>query len=132
MKKRTGEEKLIEDEQYIQEHQWPCFECSEQFTSSKDLQNHLNIHEENREPLNSNKKNCKTKKKLLKVAISEAWQCKICEQVFNPSKSSVLKQHFLMKHDGYENNIEENFVVIRYEKNLIYSVIFRCILKAFS
>ncbi|XP_044754633.1 PR domain zinc finger protein 10-like [Coccinella septempunctata] len=111
-------------EKKLTEEQWPCFECNEHFPTSQELQNHLNIHDESGEPTKCRKKNWKSKKKLLKVSITEAWQCKICDQVFNPPKLSALKQHYLVKHNGPDDNIEENFVVIRNYKcdkcNLVF------------
>lgn len=100
-------------EKKIVEEQWLCFECTEYFATSEDLQKHLSVHEERGESVKFRKKNWKSKKKLLKVAITEAWQCKICEEVFNPPKYSVLRQHLSKKHNECNDNVEENFLLIR-------------------
>ncbi|KAL3268921.1 hypothetical protein HHI36_008008 [Cryptolaemus montrouzieri] len=108
------------------EEEWPCFECTEQFPTSQDLQNHLNMHDENKkEKMKFKRRMWRSKNKLVKVATTEACQCRICQQIFNPPKYSALKNHLVSKHNLVDKCVEEHFFIVRNYKcekcNLVFN-----------
>ncbi|XP_069691824.1 uncharacterized protein [Periplaneta americana] len=91
------------------EHLWPCFECNERFTSSEDLQKHLNIHDSERgedgESVKSKSKksgrNFRRKglshfppKKFRSDSELYPYQCHTCQRAFPRNYS--LKRHLLL------------------------------------
>ncbi|KAK9877045.1 hypothetical protein WA026_016074 [Henosepilachna vigintioctopunctata] len=100
-------------EKHNEDEQWPCFECTEQFPTSQDLQNHLNLHDDKKEKLKFRKRIWKSKRKLIKMATTEACQCRICQQVFNPPNYGILKKHLLTKHSINDKSVEDHFFIIR-------------------
>lgn len=81
-----------------EEKTWPCYECTEKFVSSEDLQEHLNIHdgEIEKEENKWKKKNLKYRKKITKT--SEALQCNNCNELFVQPGKIALRQHLIEKH----------------------------------
>ncbi|EFA10480.2 PR domain zinc finger protein 10 isoform X1 [Tribolium castaneum] len=77
-----------------EEKSWPCYECSETFASSDELQKHLNIHDSDEEN-KWKKKNLKNKKKIPK---SETFQCNNCNELFVQPGKVALRQHLIEKH----------------------------------
>lgn len=84
-------EPMLEDE-------WPCYECSERFTTSEQLQKHLDQHEEMDEKqivANDNKKRKARKKQQLNMDnnVGTALQCTVCMEVFSAKRFNFLRQH---------------------------------------
>ena len=91
---------------------WHCFECLEKFTSSEDLQKHLDVsHKIKDEGLRSKKKR---RKFALKSYHKEDVKCKICKESFGNSKVALLRKHMKIVHNLDENvSINENFVITK-------------------
>lgn len=113
----------------IPEKAWTCFECSETFATSHDLQNHLDTHEDVKvnENIKPKKKMWKKRRRpQLKMTAIEALQCRLCQQVFNPPKFTMLKNHLAIKHDMVEVIVNDYFVIIKNFKcekcNLVFNM----------
>jgi hypothetical protein len=82
-----------------EEKSWSCFECSERFATSNELQEHLNVHDvvkdENTKP---RKKSLKNKRKAVAKTGSEALQCNNCNELFVQPGKVALRQHLIEKH----------------------------------
>ncbi|CAD7080069.1 unnamed protein product [Hermetia illucens] len=78
---------------FNRDHPWPCFECDERFSSSKDLQNHLSIHDIDDElvkPKISRRKKKIRNKHLVDIR-KNSIRCLYCNKVFMTNSS--LKKH---------------------------------------
>ncbi|KAJ3660901.1 hypothetical protein Zmor_005328 [Zophobas morio] len=85
---------LIPDE----DKSWPCFECPETFSSSEELQKHLNVHDGDEEDTVKKKKNLKNNKKKVATKNGEALQCNNCNELFLQPGKIALRQHLIEKH----------------------------------
>lgn len=84
---------------------WPCFECSEAFSSSADLQKHLNVHDDDDESLKAKKKSCK---KIVQPH-NEAFKCNNCHEVFVQPGKLALRQHLIEKHLGSRLDLVDDY-----------------------
>ncbi|KAJ8920156.1 hypothetical protein NQ315_011817 [Exocentrus adspersus] len=98
-------------------HNWPCYECSEKFTSSVELQNHLNVHDEVKdENTRPRKKLSRSKRRLMKWCQTEAVECNVCSEIFFQYSYNLLKNHVVEKHNLSNASVEDHFsVVVNYK-----------------
>lgn len=97
---------------------WPCFECSDKFATSKELQDHVDIHDlENDENLRPRKRNsCKKLKSALKSKKSqiEIVECNACHAVLNGGIGYLaLKRHIVDYHKNNVVNIADHFTILK-------------------
>lgn len=89
---------------------WPCFECDSKFSSSEQLQTHLDIHDEEKdENTKPRKKALKCKKRLFRQFKFEAVECNLCQGVFLEYNYSILKGHLKEKHKLASANVQDHF-----------------------
>ncbi|KAJ8928027.1 hypothetical protein NQ314_019438, partial [Rhamnusium bicolor] len=94
-------------------HSWPCYECSAKFTSSEELQKHLNIHDEEKdENTKPRKKLSRNKRRLLKKCQTEAVECNICTEMFFQYNYNSLKNHLFEKHHFNHGVVGDYFSII--------------------
>lgn len=94
-------------------HSWPCYECSEKFASSEELQNHLNVHDEEKdENTRPRKKSSKNKRRLMKKCQTEAVECNVCSEIFFQYSYNLLKSHVMEKHNFSQGAVEDYFSVV--------------------
>lgn len=95
-----------------EKNSWHCFECSQSFSSSQHLQDHLNVHDDCKDENSKPKKKILKKKLLKKRPKSDILQCNECKEVFYNPKHSTLKEH-MSTHSYEEAAIQDKYTVIR-------------------
>lgn len=94
---------------------WNCYECNASFESSKDLQEHLNVHDEDKDENTKPKKRFHIKRKLLlrkNYLKKEPLECTLCtEAIFFP-KFTALRRHLSTCHDINETSVYQYFKAI--------------------
>lgn len=97
---------------------WPCFECSEKFATSNELQDHVDIHDlENDENLRPKKRNGSKKLKSTiksKKSQIEIVECNVCQAVLNGGIGYLaLKRHIVDYHKSSVVNIADHFTILK-------------------
>lgn len=101
------------------EEVWPCYECSEKFTTSDAFQKHLNTHEERTKDENHKPRSPKRalkflrKKSKLKKPTNSIVECNICNSIFSQYNYSGLKKHLSDAHSiNGSKSVEESFSIV--------------------
>lgn len=93
---------------------WNCYECSDKFVSSEELQRHFNVHDQERDenakpPKRKYKKSNATSASKSPVDVVE---CNTCHEMFNANVSyNTLKTHLADKHKLVGVKTGEHFSV---------------------
>ncbi|KAJ8941230.1 hypothetical protein NQ318_015662 [Aromia moschata] len=92
---------------------WPCYECPAKFSSSEELQKHLNVHDEEKdENTRPRRKLPKNKRRLLKKCQTEVVECNICKEIFFQYNYNSLKHHITEKHNFKQGVVEDYFAIV--------------------